>query len=136
MERSRQTHSKELDGKDEEVEEIRLSCSKKVNKDVNVPHCARLSQFPTSLFDHDSFEMCVCVQLKQMEVQLEEEYDDKQRVLREKRELESKLMAAQEQVPTQCNALHSAQNSTQPNIQRSVHSTKYNTLHIIHHIVA
>lgn len=60
MERSRQTHSKELDGKDEEVEEIRLSCSKKVNKDVNVPHCARLSQFPTSLFDHDSFEMCVC----------------------------------------------------------------------------
>lgn len=44
---------------------------------------------------------CVCVQLKQMEVQLEEEYDDKQRVLKEKRELESKLIAAQEQVLTQ-----------------------------------
>ncbi|XP_067253770.1 unconventional myosin-XVIIIa isoform X4 [Chanodichthys erythropterus] len=65
MERLKQTHSKELDSKDEEVEEIRLSCSKK---------------------------------LKQMEVQLEEEYDDKQRVLREKRDLESKLMTAQEQV--------------------------------------
>ncbi|XP_050976707.1 unconventional myosin-XVIIIa isoform X4 [Labeo rohita] len=65
MERLKQTHSKELDSKDEEVEEIRLSCSKK---------------------------------LKQMEVQLEEEYDDKQRVLREKRDMESKLMMAQEQV--------------------------------------
>ncbi|XP_043085214.1 unconventional myosin-XVIIIa-like isoform X7 [Puntigrus tetrazona] len=64
-ERLRQTHSKELDSKDEEVEDIRLSCSKK---------------------------------LKQMEVQLEEEYEDKQRVLREKRDLESKLMMAQEQV--------------------------------------
>ncbi|XP_058645174.1 unconventional myosin-XVIIIa isoform X8 [Onychostoma macrolepis] len=65
MERLRQTHSKELDSKDEEVEDIRLSCSKK---------------------------------LKQMEVQLEEEYEDKQRVLKEKRDLESKLMIAQEQV--------------------------------------
>ena len=30
MERQRQTHSKEIDSKDEEVEEIRRSCSKKV----------------------------------------------------------------------------------------------------------
>lgn len=30
MERLRQTHSKEIDSKDEEVEEIRQSCSKKV----------------------------------------------------------------------------------------------------------
>ncbi|KAM3868549.1 unconventional myosin-XVIIIa-like isoform 1-T1 [Diretmus argenteus] len=36
--------------------------------------------------------------LKQMEVQLEEEYDDKQKVLRERRDLESKLLNAQEQV--------------------------------------
>ncbi|XP_072231134.1 unconventional myosin-XVIIIa-like isoform X2 [Leuresthes tenuis] len=36
--------------------------------------------------------------LKQMEVQLEEEYDDKQKVLRERRELESKLLIAQDQV--------------------------------------
>uniref|UniRef100_UPI003AAB05E1 unconventional myosin-XVIIIa-like n=1 Tax=Centroberyx gerrardi TaxID=166262 RepID=UPI003AAB05E1 len=36
--------------------------------------------------------------LKQMEVQLEEEYDDKQKVLRERRELESKLLNAQDQV--------------------------------------
>ncbi|MEQ2282394.1 hypothetical protein AMECASPLE_000288 [Ameca splendens] len=36
--------------------------------------------------------------LKQMEVQLEEEYDDKQKVLREKRELESRLLIAQDQV--------------------------------------
>uniref|UniRef100_A0A3Q4HER1 Myosin XVIIIAa n=1 Tax=Neolamprologus brichardi TaxID=32507 RepID=A0A3Q4HER1_NEOBR len=36
--------------------------------------------------------------LKQMEVQLEEEYEDKQKVLRERRELESKLLNAQDQV--------------------------------------
>lgn len=34
-----------------------------------------------------------------MEVQLEEEYEDKQKVLRDKRELECKLLNAQEQVP-------------------------------------
>ncbi|XP_070290670.1 unconventional myosin-XVIIIa isoform X5 [Salvelinus sp. IW2-2015] len=61
----RQTHSKDIESKDEEVEEIRQSCSKK---------------------------------LKQMEVQLEEEYDDKQKVLRERRELETKLLSAQDQV--------------------------------------
>lgn len=33
-----------------------------------------------------------------MEVQLEEEYEDKQKVLREKRELESKLLNAQDKV--------------------------------------
>ncbi|KAM9331737.1 unconventional myosin-XVIIIa-like [Pholidichthys leucotaenia] len=65
MERQRQNHSKEIESKDEEVEEIRRSWSKK---------------------------------LKQMEVQLEEEYEDKQKVLREKRELESKLLNAQDQV--------------------------------------
>ncbi|XP_077963548.1 unconventional myosin-XVIIIa isoform X10 [Gasterosteus aculeatus] len=65
MERQRQTHSKDIESKDEEVEEIRHSCSKK---------------------------------LKQMEVQLEEEYEDKQKVLRERRELESKLLSAQDQV--------------------------------------
>uniref|UniRef100_A0A8C7Z673 Myosin XVIIIAa n=1 Tax=Oryzias sinensis TaxID=183150 RepID=A0A8C7Z673_9TELE len=36
--------------------------------------------------------------LKQMEVQLEEEYEDKQKVLREKREMESKLLISQDQV--------------------------------------
>ncbi|KAM9847161.1 unconventional myosin-XVIIIa-like [Aulostomus maculatus] len=36
--------------------------------------------------------------LKQMEMQLEEEYEDKQKVLRERRELESKLLNAQDQV--------------------------------------
>nr|XP_054586613.1 unconventional myosin-XVIIIa isoform X6 [Nothobranchius furzeri] len=36
--------------------------------------------------------------LKQMEVQLEEEYDDKQKVLRDRRDLESKLVIAQDQV--------------------------------------
>ncbi|XP_033970472.1 unconventional myosin-XVIIIa-like [Trematomus bernacchii] len=65
MERQRQTHSKDIESKDEEVDEIRHSCSKK---------------------------------LKQMEVQLEEEYEDKQKVLRERRELESKLLNAQDQV--------------------------------------
>ncbi|KAM6984235.1 unconventional myosin-XVIIIa-like [Tautogolabrus adspersus] len=65
MERQRQNHSKDIESKDEEVEEIRRSCSKK---------------------------------LKQMEVQLEEEYEDKQKVLRERRELESKLLCTQDQV--------------------------------------
>ncbi|XP_068614961.1 unconventional myosin-XVIIIa-like [Brachionichthys hirsutus] len=65
MERRRQTHSKEIESKDEEVDEIRRSCSKK---------------------------------LKQMELQLEEEYDDKQKVLRDRRELESKLLNNQDQV--------------------------------------
>uniref|UniRef100_A0A8C6RQC0 Unconventional myosin-XVIIIa n=1 Tax=Nannospalax galili TaxID=1026970 RepID=A0A8C6RQC0_NANGA len=37
-------------------------------------------------------------QLKQMEVQLEEEYEDKQKALREKRELESKLTTLSDQV--------------------------------------
>ncbi|KAL0994187.1 hypothetical protein UPYG_G00118920 [Umbra pygmaea] len=61
----RQSHTKDMEGKDEEVEGIRQSCSKK---------------------------------LKQMEVQLEEEYEDKQKVLRERRELETKLLSAQDQV--------------------------------------
>ncbi|XP_060799933.1 unconventional myosin-XVIIIa isoform X2 [Neoarius graeffei] len=65
MERLRHTHSKEIESKDDEVEEIRQSCSKK---------------------------------LKQMEVQLEEEYEDKQKVLRDRRELEAKLLTAQDQV--------------------------------------
>ncbi|XP_047186488.1 unconventional myosin-XVIIIa-like isoform X4 [Scophthalmus maximus] len=65
MERQRQNHCKDIESKDEEVDEIRRSCSKK---------------------------------LKQMEVQLEEEYEDKQKVLRERRELESKLLNAQDQV--------------------------------------
>lgn len=39
-------------------------------------------------------------QLKQMEVQLEEEYEDKQKVLRDKRELEGKLTALNDQVNT------------------------------------
>ncbi|XP_077064511.1 myosin-XVIIIa isoform X5 [Siphateles boraxobius] len=65
MERLRQTHSKEIESKDDEVEDIRQSCSKK---------------------------------LKQMEVQLEEEYEEKQKVLRERRDMEAKLMSAQEQV--------------------------------------
>lgn len=37
-------------------------------------------------------------QLKQMEVQLEEEYEDKQKALREKRELEGKLSTLSDQV--------------------------------------
>lgn len=37
-----------------------------------------------------------------MEVQLEEEYEDKQKVLREKRELESKLTTLSDQVSAEC----------------------------------
>ncbi|XP_035989174.1 unconventional myosin-XVIIIa isoform X4 [Fundulus heteroclitus] len=65
MERLRQTHFKEIESKDDEVEEIRQSCSKK---------------------------------LKQIELQLEEEYDEKQKVLKEKRELEAKLLSTQSKV--------------------------------------
>ena len=42
------------------------------------------------------------LQLKQMEVQLEEEYEDKQKVLREKRELEGKLATLSDQVSGDC----------------------------------
>ncbi|XP_061734396.1 unconventional myosin-XVIIIa-like [Nerophis ophidion] len=65
MERLRQTHSKDMEAKDDELDEIRQSYSKK---------------------------------WKQMEVQLEEEYEEKQKVLKEKRELESKLLSAQDKV--------------------------------------
>ncbi|XP_078404099.1 myosin-XVIIIa isoform X3 [Cetorhinus maximus] len=65
MERHRQTQAKEIESKEEEVEEIRQSCQKK---------------------------------LKQFELQLEEEYDEKQKILREKRDLESKLSSVSEQV--------------------------------------
>lgn len=44
----------------------------------------------------------MALQLKQMEVQLEEEYEDKQKVLREKRELESKLATLSDQVSRAC----------------------------------
>lgn len=47
---------------------------------------------------HPDWAALAVPQLKQMEVQLEEEYEDKQKVLREKRELESKLSAVSEQV--------------------------------------
>lgn len=43
-----------------------------------------------------------CSQLKQMEVQLEEEYEDKQKVLREKRELENKVATLSDQVSGDC----------------------------------
>ncbi len=42
--------------------------------------------------------MLVCEQLKQIEVQLEEEYEEKQKVLRERRDLEAKLTSAHDQV--------------------------------------
>uniref|UniRef100_A0A4W3ITE7 Myosin XVIIIA n=1 Tax=Callorhinchus milii TaxID=7868 RepID=A0A4W3ITE7_CALMI len=65
MERYRHTQSKELENKDEEVEEIRQSCQKK---------------------------------LKHFELQLEEEYEEKQKILREKRDMESKLSSMSEQI--------------------------------------
>ncbi|XP_038670218.1 unconventional myosin-XVIIIa isoform X7 [Scyliorhinus canicula] len=65
MEKHRQTQAKEIENKEEEVEEIRQSCQKK---------------------------------LKQFELQLEEEYDEKQKILREKRDMESKLSTVTEQV--------------------------------------
>lgn len=52
---------------------------------------AHEGQKDNSLCPHDP-------QLKQMEVQLEEEYEDKQKALREKRELEGKLSTLSDQV--------------------------------------
>lgn len=51
------------------------------------------------------------LQLKQMEVQLEEEYEDKQKALREKRELESKLSTLSDQVPGTPTASYSSTGS-------------------------
>ena len=45
--------------------------------------------------------------MKQLEIQLEEEYEDKQKVLRERRELDTKLISAQDQVPTAVTSTHS-----------------------------
>ncbi|XP_041455725.1 unconventional myosin-XVIIIa-like isoform X2 [Lytechinus variegatus] len=58
LERVKQSHQKELDAKDEEVEEVRASAQNKV---------------------------------KQMEIQLEEDYEERQSVMREKRELERRV---------------------------------------------
>lgn len=196
MERQRQTHSKEIESKDEEVDEIRRSCSKKVGATHSHAYiCTKCSCWAHGLFSlnqqsvrqhfciqkheltftvhmgsgiaihlvmsisgfwwgilcpmfyanvlHSSEEnwnsiaetrtvwgchveavvsntavhnvsclslspinylrnltFCSCVlQLKQMEVQLEEEYEDKQKVLRDRRELECKLLNTQDQVP-------------------------------------
>lgn len=170
MERLRQTHAKEVESRDEEVEEIRQSCQKKVglryrSSAQGGPGCIPVPQpgagscqlgtvtqcstptwpqpgsaclaGPTSpsaalagVHWASCLWLCKCLaggvtwcpqyvrtcktgilapsnpnwiawaipQLKQMEVQLEEEYEDKQKVLREKRELESKLSAVSEQV--------------------------------------
>lgn len=60
------------------------------------PSCLSLSPFNYRC----NLTLCSCVlQLKQMEVQLEEEYEDKQKVLRDRRELECKLLNTQDQVP-------------------------------------
>lgn len=76
-----------------------------------------------------------------MEIQLEEEYDDKQKVLRERRDLESKLLNAQDQVqPTtrlitnQSIAL-SGHVITHKPIMRSCklqHHSNINILHLTH----
>ncbi|XP_078737221.1 unconventional myosin-XVIIIa-like isoform X2 [Lampetra fluviatilis] len=64
LETLRQSHHKELESRDEEVEETRLACQKK---------------------------------LRQMEMQLDEEAEEKQKILKERRELEAKLAAVGEQ---------------------------------------
>ncbi|KAG7273517.1 hypothetical protein CRUP_029493 [Coryphaenoides rupestris] len=46
----------------------------------------------------DEIRQTCSKKLKQMEIQLEEEYEDKQKVLRDKRELDTKLLSAQDQV--------------------------------------
>ncbi|XP_056296623.1 unconventional myosin-XVIIIa-like isoform X4 [Pseudoliparis swirei] len=84
MERLRHTHSKDIESKDDEVEEVRQSCSKK---------------------------------LKQMEVQLEEEYDEKQKVLKERRELESKILSAQ-------NTVRSGDVETEKRLRKDLKRTK------------
>ena len=57
--------------------------------------------------DGEGVSRCSCVvQLKQLEIQLEEEYEDKQKVLRERRELDTKLISAQDQVPAAVMSTH------------------------------
>ncbi|XP_030848216.1 unconventional myosin-XVIIIa isoform X3 [Strongylocentrotus purpuratus] len=58
LERIKQSHQKELDAKDEEVEEVRASAQNKV---------------------------------KQMEIQLEEDYEERQSIMREKKNLERRV---------------------------------------------
>lgn len=69
-----------------------------------------------------SQKRCLCTppsafQLKQMEVQLEEEYDEKQKVMKEKRELESKLLSAEDRVgPSSRSALLSLTHAQSPDL--------------------
>lgn len=53
MERLRQTNSKEIETKDDEVEEIRQSCSKKV--------CCAYTHFNTVFFFSFLFAFCVVI---------------------------------------------------------------------------
>ncbi|CAB1348085.1 unnamed protein product [Coregonus sp. 'balchen'] len=73
-------------------------------QDKDLEMCAqnvKLEQLEAELLDLSSQETkdeASLSKLKQIEVQLEEEYDDKQKVLRERRDLETKLLSAQDQV--------------------------------------
>uniref|UniRef100_A0AAZ3S1Q8 Myosin XVIIIAa n=1 Tax=Oncorhynchus tshawytscha TaxID=74940 RepID=A0AAZ3S1Q8_ONCTS len=77
----------------ESKDEASLSKTKKTLRDLE----AKVKDQEEEL-DEQAGTIQMLEQLKQMEVQLEEEYDDKQKVLRERRELETKLLSAQDQV--------------------------------------
>ncbi|CAB1349146.1 unnamed protein product [Coregonus sp. 'balchen'] len=70
-------------------------------EDKDLEMCAqnvKLEQLEVELLDLSSQETKDEASLSKIEVQLEEEYDDKQKVLRERRDLETKLLSAQDQV--------------------------------------
>ena len=85
---------------------IEVSHSLYVMETEKVSHCEVLEMLKVSP------HVPVCVQLKQLEIQLEEEYEDKQKVLRERRELDTKLISAQDQVPTAVTSTHTRSNPT------------------------
>lgn len=58
MERLRQTHSKEIESKDDEVEEIRQSCSKKVSRSMCRLMCVFKHICPLSLSLLGASELC------------------------------------------------------------------------------
>lgn len=60
--------------------------------------CGGAPPIPRVVLIRKPFSSFCVQQLKQMEMQLEEEYEEKQKVLREKRDLEGKLAAVSDQV--------------------------------------
>lgn len=95
MERMKQIHQKELEDKDEELEDVQKSSQRRVRD------AEWITAWQTTLqpgLKHPFLSASVCVQLRQLEMQLEQEYEEKQMVVHEKHDLEGLIATLCEQV--------------------------------------